>query len=37
MALALPKGATVTIEATGPDAEDAVEALAALVRSGFGE
>ena len=37
MALALPKGTTVTIEATGPDAEDAVEALAALVRSGFGE
>lgn len=37
MALALPKGATVSIEATGPEAEDAVDALAALVRSGFGE
>ncbi|RDH95829.1 phosphocarrier protein HPr /dihydroxyacetone kinase DhaM subunit [Curtobacterium sp. AG1037] len=37
MALALPKGATVTIEATGADAQDAVDALTALVRSGFGE
>ena len=37
MALALPKGATVTIEGSGPDAQDAVEALVALVRSGFGE
>jgi phosphoenolpyruvate---glycerone phosphotransferase subunit DhaM len=37
MALALPKGAQVVVEATGPDAADAVEALSALVRSGFGE
>ncbi|UBQ04084.1 dihydroxyacetone kinase phosphoryl donor subunit DhaM [Curtobacterium sp. TXMA1] len=37
MALALPKGATVTIEAVGPDAQDAVDTLVALVRSGFGE
>ncbi|MFZ6992060.1 dihydroxyacetone kinase phosphoryl donor subunit DhaM [Curtobacterium sp. RRHDQ66] len=37
MALALPKGATVTIEASGADARDAVDALEALVRSGFGE
>jgi PTS hybrid protein len=37
MALALPKGATVTIEADGPDAQDAVDTLVALVRSGFGE
>ncbi|WP_267423207.1 MULTISPECIES: dihydroxyacetone kinase phosphoryl donor subunit DhaM [unclassified Curtobacterium] len=37
MALALPKGATVSIEATGDDAQDAVDALEALVRSGFGE
>lgn len=37
MALALPKGATVTIEASGDDARDAVDALEALVRSGFGE
>ncbi|MET3451766.1 dihydroxyacetone kinase phosphoryl donor subunit DhaM [Curtobacterium sp. 1544] len=37
MALALPKGATVTIKGSGPDAQDAVEALVALVRSGFGE
>ena len=37
MALALPKGATVTIEGSGPDAQDAVDALVALVRSGFGE
>ncbi|WP_420367740.1 dihydroxyacetone kinase phosphoryl donor subunit DhaM [Curtobacterium sp. L1-20] len=37
MALALPKGASVAIDATGPDARDAVDALASLVRSGFGE
>lgn len=37
MALALPKGATVTIEGSGPGAQDAVDALVALVRSGFGE
>ena len=37
MALALPEGADVTIEADGPDAEDAVATLVALVRSGFGE
>ncbi|TDN44604.1 PTS hybrid protein [Curtobacterium flaccumfaciens] len=37
MALALPKGASVTIEATGPDAQEAVDALVELVRSGFGE
>ena len=37
MALALPKGAAVTIEASGPDARAAVDALADLVRSGFGE
>ncbi|ROP66179.1 dihydroxyacetone kinase phosphoryl donor subunit DhaM [Curtobacterium sp. ZW137] len=37
MALALPKGATVTIEASGDDAQDAVDALDELVRSGFGE
>lgn len=37
MALALSKGTTVTIEATGADAQDAVDALVELVRSGFGE
>ncbi|PZF59718.1 PTS sugar transporter subunit IIA [Curtobacterium sp. MCSS17_008] len=37
MALALPKGAHVTIEATGSDAQDAVDTLVELVRSGFGE
>ncbi|MGU3408716.1 dihydroxyacetone kinase phosphoryl donor subunit DhaM [Microbacterium sp. M1A1_1b] len=37
MALALPKGAMLTIEATGDDAQDAVDALDTLVRSGFGE
>lgn len=37
MALALPKGATVSIDATGQDAQDAVDALVELVRSGFGE
>ena len=37
MALALPKGATVSIDATGRDAQAAVDALVELVRSGFGE
>jgi PTS hybrid protein len=37
MALALPQGASVTLEADGPDAQDAVDTLVALVRSGFGE
>jgi PTS hybrid protein len=37
MALALPQGATVSIEATGDDASDAVDALVSLVESGFGE
>ncbi|MBF4614916.1 dihydroxyacetone kinase phosphoryl donor subunit DhaM [Curtobacterium sp. VKM Ac-1376] len=37
MALALPKGATVSIEATGQDARAAVDALVELVRAGFGE
>ncbi|QWS34543.1 dihydroxyacetone kinase phosphoryl donor subunit DhaM [Curtobacterium aetherium] len=37
MALALPQGATVTIEASGTDAQDAVDELVGLVRSGFGE
>ena len=37
MALALPQGASLTIEADGPGAQEAVDTLAALVRSGFGE
>lgn len=37
MALALPKGATVSIDATGQDARAAIDALVELVRSGFGE
>ncbi|WP_412162087.1 dihydroxyacetone kinase phosphoryl donor subunit DhaM [Curtobacterium flaccumfaciens] len=37
MALALPKGAKVSIDATGQDAQAAVDALVELVRSGFGE
>ncbi|MBB1196575.1 dihydroxyacetone kinase phosphoryl donor subunit DhaM [Curtobacterium flaccumfaciens] len=37
MALALPKGATVSIHATGQDAQAAVDSLVELVRSGFGE
>ena len=37
MALALPKGTTVSIDATGQDARAAVDALVELVRSGFGE
>ena len=35
--LAAAWGTTVTISADGPDERDAVEALAALVSSGFGE
>lgn len=37
MALGLEKGTKITIEANGADAEDAVNALAALVESKFGE
>ena len=35
--LAAARGSTITISATGGDETDAVEALAALVQSGFGE
>ena len=35
--LAAARGTTVTIVADGPDERDAVDALAALVASGFGE
>ncbi len=35
--LAAPWGTTITISADGSDESDAVEALAALVASGFGE
>ncbi len=37
MMLAAECGAVVTVRADGPDADKAVEALAALVESGFGE
>jgi len=37
MALGLTVGDEVTVAANGPQAEDAVRALAGLVRSGFGE
>ncbi len=37
MALGLEEGAVVTIEADGSDEEQAVEELAVLVESGFGE
>ncbi len=37
MMLAAECGSTVRIRAEGPDAAEAVEALAALVESGFGE
>ena len=37
MALALPQGSTVAIEASGPEARPAVDALVSLVESGFGE
>jgi phosphocarrier protein HPr len=35
--LAAAWGSTITITADGPDEDGAVEALAALVESGFGE
>ena len=37
MMLAAEYGATITLRATGLDADDALEALAALVASRFGE
>ncbi len=37
MMLAAGKGATVTVEAEGEDAEQAVEAIGRLIESGFGE
>jgi len=37
MMLAAGKGSRITISARGEDAEEAVEALADLVRRGFGE
>ncbi len=37
MTLAATQGSTVTIEATGPDAAEAVEAVAAIVNDGFDE
>ncbi|MEO7997165.1 MAG: HPr family phosphocarrier protein [Gemmatimonadaceae bacterium] len=37
MMLAAEFGATITLRATGPDAEDAIDALSVLVASRFGE
>jgi phosphocarrier protein len=37
MMLAAEHGATITLRATGPDADDALDALASLVASRFGE
>ncbi len=37
MTLGLEKGAVVLIEADGPDEQEAVAQLAALIESGFGE
>ncbi len=37
MMLAAAKGSTIIIEADGPDENEAVEALQALIASGFGE
>ncbi|MEO7359090.1 MAG: HPr family phosphocarrier protein [Gemmatimonadaceae bacterium] len=37
MMLAAEYGATITLRATGPDAEDAIDALSVLVASRFGE
>ncbi len=37
MMLAAEYGATITLKATGPDADDALDALSTLVASRFGE
>ncbi|MFN3715588.1 MAG: HPr family phosphocarrier protein [Thiobacillus sp.] len=37
MMLAAAKGSTVTLETQGPDADAALDALAELIASGFGE
>ena len=37
MMLAAECGATITLKATGPDADDALDSLAVLVASRFGE
>jgi phosphocarrier protein len=37
MMLAAAKGSTVTLETEGDDEDEAMEALAALIQSGFGE
>ncbi len=37
MMLAAEFGATITLRASGPDAEDAIDALSVLVASRFGE
>ena len=37
MMLAAEYGATITLRATGPDADDAINALSVLVASRFGE
>jgi phosphocarrier protein HPr len=37
MMLAASQGATITMEAEGPEAPEAIEALVALVEDGFGE
>ncbi|MCA2983908.1 HPr family phosphocarrier protein [Gemmatimonas sp.] len=37
MMLAAEYGATITLKATGPDADDALDALSALVAARFGE
>ncbi|MDP1864372.1 MAG: HPr family phosphocarrier protein [Thiobacillus sp.] len=37
MMLAAAKGSTVTLETSGEDEQEAIDALAALITSGFGE
>ena len=37
MMLAAAKGSTVTLETNGEDEQEAIDALAALITSGFGE
>jgi phosphocarrier protein len=37
MMLAAEFGATITLRATGPDADDALDSLSALVAARFGE
>jgi phosphocarrier protein len=37
LTLACPKGSVIRVEATGPDAEQAIQEIASLISSGFEE